>query len=98
MKQQKRKLTKIEQETIISFNDSEQGANYYTCNYKDIAKLEKLCLENSTIYRGCEEQYSKSYMFPKVWIKISPPRQLSDKRRQVLFEQMRIINENKKAI
>ena len=98
MQQQKRKLTKIEQETIISFNDSEQEADFYTCSYKDMAKLEKLCSENSSIYRKCEEQYSKSYMFPKGWLKISPPRQISVKRRQELAKQMHMINEIRKVI
>lgn len=88
------KIPRIEMETTILYDESSPIANVYTCNKSLINKLDKLVLNNSDIYRIYEDEYSKKYLFPKSWIRISLPRQLSDKRRQELSELIKLRNKN----
>ena len=88
------KIPRIEMETTISYDESSPIANVYTCNKSLIKKLDKLALNNSDIYRIFEDGYSKKYLFPKSWIGISLPRQLSEKHRKELSELMKLRNKN----
>lgn len=79
-------LTKYEQETLIRYNQEEDAAIIDTCDKKLIRKLDKLCEKLSTITVENQNQYGKTYKLPKKWIKISTPRQLSEKTRKELAE------------
>ena len=79
-------LTKYEQETLISYNQEEDAAIIDTCDKKMIRKREKMCDKLSTITVENQNQHGKIYKLPKKWIKISTPRQLSEKTRKELAE------------
>lgn len=79
-------LTKYEQETIFSYNQEEDFAIVDTCDKKLIRKLDKLCEKLSTITVENQNRDGKIYKLPKKWIKISTPRQLSEKTRKELAE------------
>ena len=79
------KLSASERETIILFNEAEATAEIDTHNAAMKRRLE-------TVRRGHPEDttlvhrdgYADTYIFPKSWIKIVPPRRASDKQREHL--------------
>lgn len=82
------KLTKIEKETIILFNEAEQTAGISTYNSVLIKRLDGFCNTRpdeikliSTGSTGCRE-----YELPKKWIKINVGIQLSDEQRAIRSE------------
>ena len=79
------KLTKAEQETIILFNEAEQTASVYTHN---AALLERLCCSHPAQVRQTERgrHSGATYLLPKKWVKLTPPRTLSPAQAQVLAE------------
>lgn len=66
-------LTKLEQETIISFNAAENLANIYSTNPTWMRKLEKL--------GGKQKGVGVEVDIPKGWLKIQKPRTLSEETR-----------------
>ena len=82
-------LTKWEMETIINFNDAEKTAEVYTCNKALMKKLDNLCIRSKEITLKKEDKQSKTYIFPKKWVKITLPRTLSDETRKKLSENAR---------
>lgn len=67
-------LTKIEQETIITFNELEKTASIFTYNQKLKTKLMKLAAERANDVQGLgNTEGAISCTVPKGWIKISPP-------------------------
>lgn len=68
-------LTKLETETVINFNDAEGVAYISTRQRSMVTRMKKL---------GVEPNYSQAdydvYEVPKKWIKISPPRKLTEKQ------------------
>lgn len=79
-------MTRYEQETIINYNQKETTAQIYTCDISLIRKLDKLCKVFPTITVAKSDNYGKAYILPKKWIKVKPPRQLSDEKRSELAE------------
>ena len=80
-------LTRAERETIILYNEEEQTAEVYTCNEAMKRKLTKLHedgTEGITFVRS--DEYNVTYTVPKKWVKINPPRILSEAQRQVLIK------------
>lgn len=84
-----------ERETVIDFNEEEDEASVYTFNKKLIRKLLSLVNlkpdECKIDYRGPED--SISFVIPKNWIKINPPRtvNLTDEQKQERSERMKRI-------
>lgn len=79
------KLTLAERETIINYNQEGKRANVYTCDPVLIRKLDKIIIAgNAGIELESEDIYSKSYTVPKKWVKIRPPKVLSEKQLEVL--------------
>lgn len=80
------RLTKLEQETIILFNEGEAAASVYTHN----AALQRILLELCRTHPAQAHQTEKNrqgvltFEIPKKWVKISPPRALSEAQKQVL--------------
>lgn len=73
------KLTRAEQETIINFNEEEKTASVYTHNSSIRRRLDQLFktrFDEMKLVRSSED-YAE-YIVPKKWIKISPPKQMSD--------------------
>lgn len=78
-------LLKIEQETIICYNEEETEAIIDSCNRALIKRLEGLSKDKPEIcYLEREDQYGKRYRIPKKWIRVNPPRKsnMTEEQRQ----------------
>lgn len=80
-------LTRYEQETILNFNEEETTASVYTHNRALIRKLSKLeqerpgdCHREGTSHEG----KAVSFIIPKAWVKVAPPRRLTEAQREQL--------------
>ena len=73
------KLTRVEQETIITFNEEERTAGVYTHNAALRRKLDALAADRPEECRV--ERVGREYIVPKGWIKVKPPRVMSEKQR-----------------
>ena len=78
------KLKKSEIETTMVYDDSGKFASVYTCNKQLTRKLDEYVKKSSEIYVEKEDEYSKTYIIPKKWIKIKMPRELSIEEREIL--------------
>ena len=76
------RLSKLEQETIILFNEEEKTAECYTCNKRIMSRLDKLVQDGREITLTKQDEYSKTYVFPKKWVKINPTRILSEESKE----------------
>lgn len=76
-------LTKIEQETIMSFNEAEGKARVYTHNAALQKKLKQLQgkFPAEVIFEREEPNGGAFYTIPKRWFKIATPRALSNEER-----------------
>lgn len=74
-------LSKYEKETIITFNEAEATANIYSVSDVWIRKIKKI--------KG-HRKFSMGYEVdvPKNWIKVSPPRKVSEKTREAARRNM----------
>lgn len=79
-------LSKYEQETIINYNQEVKTASCYTHDRALMRKLDALCNLSSEIVVSKPGCVSREYTFPKKWLKIRPPRQLSEKSRQEMAQ------------
>lgn len=70
---------KIERETIIVYNEEEKTADVYTCNKALRRRLDQLLkTKEDEMILVREDDISATYIVPKKWIKVSPPRQMSE--------------------
>lgn len=69
---------KIERETIITYNEEEKTADVYTCNKALRRRLDQLLKTRDDIQLVREDDISGTYIVPKKWVKVSPPRQMSE--------------------
>lgn len=83
-------LSNYERETIINFNEGDQVASVYTHNRRLQNKLNKLVGTNPDIKIECKDEESVTYMVPKKWIKVSPPRQVNytDEQKAAMAERL----------
>lgn len=81
-------LTKVEQETIILFNEGEAAASVYTHNAALQRLLLELCETRPAQARQVEDNRRGGLTFeiPKKWAKIVPTRALSEAQKRVLEE------------
>ena len=79
------RLTKYEQETIILFNESESTAAVYTYNTGLQNTLNSLCQSHP-------EQVTQT---GDKWVKVAPPRVLSEAQKKVLEDMNRKNKERK---
>ena len=88
------KLSKLEKETIINFNEGERVASVYTHNAALIKQLSELCRTHPEQVRQTDVNRwgGLTFELPKKWLKVSPPRVLSPAQRAVLDR----INEKKR--
>lgn len=84
-------LTKYEQETIILYNEKEATASVYTHNTGLQNTLRGLCESHLAQVRQTDNNRhgGLSFELPKKWIKITPPRVLSEAQKKVLEEMNR---------
>lgn len=77
-------ISGYERESIINYNNEEKVAQVYTCNESLQRKLDKLCEGYSECKCINSDDYSKTYIIPKKWVKIRPPKKLSEETKQQL--------------
>ena len=88
------KLSRIERETVILYNEAEATAEIETCNNAMKRRLEairKKHPEQISLVR--RDDYADTYIFPKSWVKLIPPRKATAKQR----EQLKNARANKKS-
>ena len=84
-------VTKYEQETIFLYNEQDKDATIYTYNAALIRTLISLCESHPAQVRQTEDNGigALTFKLPKKWVKVSPPRDLSEAQRNVLEEMNR---------
>lgn len=87
-------LSRIEQETVISFNEEEQIAGIYTHNRALLKKLSALAEskpELCKVERVSCDGAAADFIVPKNWIKVAPPRKmnLTDEQRAALAARLK---------
>lgn len=84
----KMSLSRIEQETIINYNEAEPTATIYTHNPALRRKLEQLCTQRpGDAKRGrAFSDGGAEYIVPKRWVKVNAGPILTDEQRQKLAE------------
>ena len=81
------KLNASERETIILFNEAEATAEIDTHNAAMKRRLEAVRRGHpEDIKLTRHDNYTNTYIFPKKWIKIIPPRIASEKQREHLAQ------------
>ena len=78
-------LSRYEMETIINFNEEEPTASVYTHNGALRRRLEKLAQEwpgECRLVRSCHDGKAVDYTIPKKWLKVNPPRILSEEEKE----------------
>lgn len=82
------KLSKYEQETIITFNENEKEANVYTYNSNLKKKISALCQERPEEAKQIadDERGGLTFEIPKKWVKVNPGRILTEEQREELRE------------
>ena len=80
------KLSNIEKETVINFNEAERTASIYTHNEALKRQLLELCRTHADQVRQTADNRwgGLTFELPKKWLKVSPPRVLSPAQRAVL--------------
>ena len=79
-----------ERETIINYNEVDHRASVYTCNAALARKLATYTRErpdDCTLLRSDED--AVEYLVPKRWIRIRPPRAVSDEAKEAARQRMR---------
>lgn len=67
--------------TIITFNDAEKKASYYTCNKARMEQLKELAKEYPDAVKITrDEGWCMEADMPKKWVKIKPPRKLTEEQ------------------
>lgn len=87
-------LTSLERETIMTYNNAEGEANVYTLNLAMRRKILQLATEypdEVKILHQAEDMVEATV--PKSWVKIRPPRKLTDEQREALVERGRALAE-----
>jgi hypothetical protein len=81
------RLSPIERETIMLFNEAENTAEIETHNIVLKRRLAEICLEHpDEVKMVKKDRQADVYVFPKKWFKLSPPRKISDKHKKQLEE------------
>lgn len=81
--------SRLEQETIINFNEEEKVASVYTFNRALQRKLVRLAEEYPDECRKAKTWQpgeSVEYIVPKKWIKVNAPRILTEEQKQAAVE------------
>ena len=77
----------------MNFNDGEDTASVYTHNRALRRKLDKLDAdrpEDCKLHRVSHDNQAAEFYAPKKWVKISPPRQVSQAQREKMRERAKL--------
>lgn len=80
------KLSNIEKETVINFNEAERTASVYTHNEALKRQLLELCQTHPEQVRqtAANGWGGLTFELPKKWLKVSPPRKPTQAQLEVL--------------
>ena len=90
-------LAPNERETSILYDDADRSAKVYTYNATLKKKMDRLAAERPEeviTLKSDEINGYGIYSVPKKWIKISPPRYVSEEQRKVYSERMKAMRRN----
>ena len=77
------KLSRYEQETIVNYNAGEQTATLYTRDKAVVRKLDTLVADYPDTYKLTgQDELSKTYSFPKLYVSYRKPRIVSVEQRE----------------
>lgn len=83
------KLSRYEQETIVSYNAGEQTATIYTRDKAVMRKLDTLVANFPDTYKLVkQDEVSKTYSFPKSFVSYRKPRAVSMEQREQARKKM----------
>lgn len=84
-------IPKEERETIITYNEAEPVASVYTMNGALIRKLEGLVESRPGEARRVKNHPdgAQEYEVPKKWIRVQPPRVLTDEQKVAMTARFR---------
>lgn len=85
-------LTRAERESILTFNEQEPSASVFTHSAALIRRLDALAAarpEECRRVRVCHDGQAAEYELPKGWIKVSPPRYVSEDQKEAARERMK---------
>lgn len=80
-------ISRLEQETTITFNAEEKTAEVYSADPVMIRKLDKLCEELPDTYQCTEVTqtgFGKMYTMPKKMIRFGKPRTYTEEQKKTL--------------
>ena len=87
------KLSRYEQETIVSYNAGEQSATIYTRDKAVMRKLDTLVADFPATYKLMQQdEVSKTYSFPKSFVSYRKPRAVSTEQRERARQMMIELN------
>ena len=87
------KLSRYEQETIVNCNAGEQNTTVYTRDKAVIRKLDTLVADLPDTYKLTgQDEVSKTYSFPKLYISYRKPRAVSTGQREQARQRMAKLN------
>ena len=77
------KLSRYEQESILNYNAEEQTATLYTRDKAVMRKLDTLVADYPDTYKLTgQDELSKTYSFPKLYVSYRKPRIVSVEQRE----------------
>lgn len=82
-------LTKYEMETIYNYNQEDPLASCYTMDKALMRRLDALAEKHKEITIVRESKGAREYTFPKKWIKVRAPKELSDEQRENMAKRAR---------
>ena len=82
-------LTKYEMETIYNYNQEEPLASCYTMDRALFRRLDALAEKHKEITLLRTGEGMREYTFPKKWIKVRAPKELSDEQREKMAKRAR---------
>lgn len=88
-------LSRAERETIIIFNEEDAIASCFTYNGKLTRRLQSLCEQKPDDIKlvKSNSEGGLTFEFPKKWITVRPPRQMSEEQAAAAAERLRLIRE-----
>lgn len=87
------KLSRYEQETIVSYNAGNQTATIYTRDKAVMRKLDTLVANFPDTYKLVkQDEVSKTYSFPKSFVSYRKPRAVSTEQRERARQMMIELN------
>lgn len=91
------KQSRLEQETIITFNEQEKTAVIYTHNTALCRKLDKLADERPEEAKRLRTfpDGGREFEIPKRWVKVNAGLNLTDEQRQAMAERAKALNASK---